>query len=217
MVQKIRKKTKKGPKAPHAIPLAIVMTALYGFQREGRDFRRTIDDPSRLRAALRLHLDQEVLTADRVLSPGEYAGWTLRTAPARLVEMFSRNGVIPMGPPEAEDEAGTQPRLGLLHCVAVAQGRHLDDLSGRIGRDWSELGAVAFQNSVLPAFNLIPSYDLLLYPPPVHARDINRAVAVLNRMTEDAFHQAGRTLPEPFDPLPEPILSAIPVEEACRK
>ncbi|HEY4484811.1 MAG TPA: hypothetical protein VI702_00605 [Nitrospiria bacterium] len=216
MVQKIRKKTKKGPKAPHAIPLAIVLTALYGFQREGRDFRRTFDDPARLRAALRLHLDQEVLTADRVLSPGEYAGWSLRNAPARLFGMFSRDGVIPMGPPR-EEEAGTHPRLGLLPCVAVVQGRHLDSLSDRIGRDWAELASVAFQNSVRSAFNLIPSYDQLLYPPPVHARDINRAVEVLNRMVEDAFHQAGRSRPGPFDPLPGDILAVIPLEEACPK
>jgi len=213
MVQKIKKKVKKGPKAPHAVPLAIVMTALYGFQREGRDFRGSFEDPAKVRAALRLQLDQEIIPADRVLSSKEYREWGLKDAPGRLVGMFSRPGSIPMGPSSDEEDPGTRPRLGILPLIAVVKGMQLESFGERIGRDWSEVARVAFQNSVYPAFHLIAGYDLLLYTPSHHARDMNRAIAAINRMTEEAFHQAGRPYPGPFDPLPEEVLSRIPVQE----
>ncbi|MBI3610442.1 MAG: hypothetical protein HY204_07055 [Nitrospirae bacterium] len=214
MVQKIKKKVKKGPKAPHAVPLAIVMTALYGFQREGRDFRRSFDDTVKLRAALRLQLDQEVIPADRVLSFREYRDWGLRPSPGRLAEMFSRSGILPMGPAPEEEDPGALPRLGILPMVAVVKGQHLERFSEMINREWPEVVRVAFQNSVYPAFNLIAGYDLLLYTPPHHARDVNRAIAALNEMMEDAFHQAGRTYPGSFSPFPDDVLSRIPLQES---
>jgi hypothetical protein len=213
MVRKIRKKVKKGPKAPHAVPLAVVMTALYGFQREGRDFRRPFEDPARLRAALRLQLEQDVIPADRVLSYHEYLEWGLKDCPGRLAEMFSRSGSIPMGPGSDEEDLGSRPRLGILPIVAVVKGTLLETFGGRIGREWSEVARVAFQNSVYPAFNLIAGYDLLIYTPSHHAREMNRSIAAINQMTEEAFHQAGRPYPGPFDPLPEEILSRIPLQE----
>ena len=213
MVQKIRKKVKKGPKAPHAVPLAIVMTALYGFESQGRDFRRSFDDPARLRAAVRLQLDQDVIPADRVLSMKEYQDWGLKSSPGRLAEMFSRPAIIPMGPAVDEEDIGQRPRLGILPIVAVVKGMQLETFGGRIGREWSEVARVAFQNSVYPAFNLIAGYDLLLYSSPHHARDVNHAISAINRMMEDAFHQAGRPYPGPFDPLPDETLSRIPLQE----
>jgi hypothetical protein len=214
MVQKIRKKIKKGPKAPHAVPLAIVMTALYGIPRDGRDFRDPFEDYSRLRAALKLLLDQEVIAADRVLSPSEYLDWGLKESPGRLVEMFLRAGTIPMGPAAGEEDLGSRPRLGILPVIAVVKGQSLDRFSETMGREWPEVGRVAFQNSIYPAFHLIPGYDLLLYAPLCHARVLNRGIEVLNRLTEDAFHQAGRLYPGPFDPLPDDRLSRIPLKEA---
>jgi len=214
MVQKIKRKVKKGPKAPHAVPLAIVMTALYGFERAGRDFRRSFEDMDRLRAALRLQLDQEIIPADRVLSFREYLDWGLKSSPGRLVEMFSRSGCIPMGPAVGEEDHGPRPRLGILPIIAVVKGNQLETFGGRIGREWSELARVAFQNSVYPAFNLIAGYDLLLYQPPHHARDINGAIAAVNQMMEDAFHHADRAYPGPFDPFPIDALSRIPIQES---
>jgi len=213
MVQKIKKKIKKGPKAPHAVPLAVVMTALYGFQREGRDFRRSFEEPAKLRAALRLQLDQEIIPADRVLSCREYLEWGLKDCPGRLAEMFSRSGSIPMGPGLDEEDLGSRPRLGVLPIIAVVKGALLESFGGRIGREWSEVARVAFQNSVYPAFNLIAGYDLLLYTPSHHARDLNRSIAAINQMTEEAFRQAGRPYPGPFDPLPENVLARIPLQE----
>jgi len=213
MVQKIRKKIKKGPKAPHAIPLAIVMTALYGIQREGRDFRRPFGDMTKLRGALRQQAEQEIIPADRVLSPREYREWGLRGSPGRLAGMFSRLGSIPMGPAVDEEDLGPIPRLGILPLIAIVKGSQLEPFGEGLGREWSEVAAVAFQNSVYPALNLIAGYDLLLYRPPHHSRDINRSIATLDQIVQDAFQQAGRPYPGPFDPFPENLLSAIPLEE----
>lgn len=213
MVQKIRKKIKRGPRAPHAVPLAIAMTALYGIQRDGRDFRHPFEDYSRLRAALKLLLDQEVIAADRVLSPTEYLDWGLKESPGRLGEMFLRAGSIPMGTAVAEEDLGSQPRMGILPVIAVVKGQFLDRFSETIHREWPEVGRVVFQNSIFPAFHLIPGYDLLLYAPLCPARVLNRGIEVLNQITEDAFHQAGRPYPGPFDLMPEDALSGIPLQE----
>ncbi|MEK6683946.1 MAG: hypothetical protein AABY46_04735, partial [Nitrospirota bacterium] len=213
MVQKIRKKVKKGPKAPHAVPLAIVMTALYGFERKGRDFRQTFEDPVQLRAALRQQLDQEPIPADRVLSFYEYRDWGLKSAPGRLSGMFSKTGLIPMGPPLEEEEASAFPQLGILPTVAIVKAEHLESFSGKLGDEWHEVARVAFQNSVYPTFNLIPGYDLLLYMPICHARDTNRAITALNHVTQEAFDQAGRPYPGPFQMFPVDVLARIPLQE----
>jgi hypothetical protein len=213
MVQKIKRRVKKGPKAPHAVPLAIVMTALYGIQREGRDFRLTFENPSQLRAALRQQLDQEPIPADRVLSFYEYRDWGLKSAPGRLAGMFSKAGLIPMGPPLEEEEARAFPQLGILPTVAIVKAEHLESFSEKLGDEWYEVARVAFQNSVYPTFNLIPSYDLLLYTPVCHARDTNRAITALNHVTEEAFDQAGRPYPGPFQMFPNDVLARIPLQE----
>jgi hypothetical protein len=217
MVHKIKKKIKKGPKASYVIPLAIVMTALYGFECSGRDFRRSFDDVVNLRAALQLQLDQEIIPADRVLSSQEYLDWGLKSSPGRLAEIFSRPGFIPMGPAVDEEDTEPRPRIGILPIIAVVKGMQLENFGERLGREWSEVARVAFQNSVYPAFNLIAGYDRLLYQPPNHARGINGAIAAINQMMEDAFHQAGRPYPGSFDPFPDDSLSRIPVQEAISK
>ena len=217
MVKKIKKKIKKGPKASYAVPLAIVMTALFGFECAGRDFRRPFDDLVKLRAALRLQLDQEIIPADRVLSFQEYLDWKLKSAPGRLAEMFSRSGAIPMGPVIEEGEEDSSPLLGILPIIVVVKGMELEAFGERIGQDWPEVARVAFQNSVFPTFNLIAGYDRLLYQPPHHARDINRSLAAINHLMEDAFRQAGRPYPGAFDSFPEDSLSGIPVQEAISR
>lgn len=217
MVLKIKKKFKKGPKAPHAVPLAVAMTALFGLERRGRDLRHPFEAPQKVRSALRLHLNEDLLCADRILSAQEYLEWGLRNSPARLVEMFSRQGLIPMGPPADEEDLGDDPRLGILPLVAVVRGQALESLSGRLGLEWPEVASVAFQNSIQPSLNLIPGYDLLLFRPPHHARNLNSAVRVLNQSLQDAFSRAGRSYPGDLDLLPEALLREIPLQEPCSR
>src|SRR3990167_8836425 len=163
MVKKIKKKGQRGPKALFAIPLAMAMTALYGTRLQGKDFRRVFEAPDFLRKALQLHLEEELIIADRPLSADEYAGWGFRSKPARLAEMFSKSGVIPMGPPigaVGESDPESSPRLGVFPMIALVQEKALGVFSSKLSEEFSELSRVAFQNAVFPALQLIPGYDL---------------------------------------------------------
>ena len=217
MVRKIKKKTKKGPKAPHSIPLAIAMTALYGPQCEGRDFRHTFEDPPRLRAALRLQLDQDIIPSDRVISFREYLDWQLNASPGRLAGMFASFGFIPMGPPVDEEEAGKMPRLGILPMLAIVKAKDFQTFSDQIHQEWGEVPQVAFHNSISSTFSLIPGYDRLILQPPCPARDLNRAIRSLNQNMEEAFHTTGYPYPGPFEPFPDEVLVRIPIQEAIPK
>ena len=223
MVIKIKKRLKKGPQAPHAVPLVMAMTALYGSRRQGKEFRHPIAEIGKLRATLGDYLGQTVLPADRPLSPSEYLGWGLRATPGQLAKTFSVSGVIPMWPmgsatPEGEpkEEGEGRPRLGLLPLVVLVKAKDLDALATTIGREWPELSRVALQNILYPAFGMIPGYDLLLFLPPCHGRDLNHAIEGLNRLVEDEYRKSGVPLPTRFDPLPEHALAAIPWTEVYR-
>ena len=143
MVRKIKRRLKKGPQAPHAVPLVMAMTALYGIRRKGKEFRHTIAEIAKLRATLGDYFGQTVLPADRPLSASEYLGWALRATPGQLAKTFSVSGVIPMGPatPEGEpkEEGEDRPRLGLLPLVVLVKAKDIDALANTIGREWPEL------------------------------------------------------------------------------
>jgi hypothetical protein len=210
MVQKIRKKTKKGPKASYAVPMVLVMTCLYGFKREGREFRAMLECPESLRTVLAGHFGQGVVLSERPLSKREYLEWGLRSEPGRLAEMFGRSGLIPMGPAVTEEDFGTSPRFGILPFLALVKGR---DLEAFFQRDWpelSEVSRVALQNRLYPTFNLIPGYDLLLYPAPCHARQINAAIVSLNAILEAEFERGGIPIPEPFGLCTNQEIEGIP-------
>ncbi len=209
MVHKIRKKTKKGPKASYAVPMVLVMTCLYGFKREGREFRGMLERPDSLGTLLAGHFGQEVVLAERPLSIREYLEWGLRSQPGRLAEMFGRSGLIPMGPAVTEEDLGTFPRLGILPFLVLIKGR---DLEAFIRRDWpelSEVACVALQNCLYPTFNLIPGYDLLLYSAPCHARQINGAIVTVSAILEAEFERGGIACPEPFDLCPDEEIEGI--------
>ena len=212
MVKKIKKKIKKGSKGSYAVPMGMAITCLYGIRLEGRDFRRCFDAPEKVREVLNRHLTRPVLMADRVLSRVEYSEWGLRSAPGRLAEMFSRSDMIPMGPPTGGEE-GDRPILGILPLLVLVKGKDLEGFIHRAAVEFSEVNRVAFQNSAASGFNLIPSYDQLLYSPPCHARQLNQAVAVISRMMEEAFYNAGRTPPERFELFEEELIAAIPLSE----
>ncbi|MCI0526336.1 MAG: hypothetical protein L0Y56_02620 [Nitrospira sp.] len=216
MVKKIKKKSKKGPGAKFAIPMAMPLTCLYGLRLEGRDFRQIFDTPGKVREVLLTHLLQEVMIGDRVLSRAEYLQWGLKSAPGRLAGMFSRSGTIPMGPPVNELEEDAQPRLGILTLLALVKGKELEGFLRRGMQEFSEVLQVAFQNSVRTCFSLIPGYDQLIYSPPCHVRDLNGAISFLNNMVEESFYRAGVPFPGPFEVFEGSILSSIPLNEAIR-
>lgn len=217
MVKKIKKRFQRGPKATVAIPLAMALTALYGARREGKEFRAQFDPIEGVRSALRLHLEQEVLIADRALSTAEYRSWGFKSRPARLAEMFSKTGVIPMGEATNRDDQEGPPRLALLPMVALVQERELEAFSQKLSEDLAELPRVTFQNAVSPTFQLIPSYDLLLYRPPCPAQGINHAIEELNGAMKEAFGQASVPFPGDFPLLPEDEIRLIPLKENCAK
>ncbi|HSG04767.1 MAG TPA: hypothetical protein VLB09_00055 [Nitrospiria bacterium] len=214
MVKKIKKRIKKGPKAPYASLLVIPMTVLYGPERKGRDFRDLIDEPARIKSALEQWLGPDVIPADRTLSIEEFRGWATTSSPGRLGGMFAKTGRIPMGPASGETDTGDAPFPGIYPLLAIRKGRDLDALFKLIGSEFPEVARVAFHNALGPSLNLIPGYDHLLHSPVVHVRDLNRGIDILNRLTEDAFHQAGKPYPGPFPPLKDPFISSFPVYEA---
>lgn len=217
MVKRIKKKVQRGPKALVAVPLTMAMTALYGLRRQGKDFRERFDSPEAIGSALRLHFEQEIVIADRPLSEREYLTWNFKSRPARLAEMFSKSGVIPMGPAADRDDQEGPPRLGILPMVALVQERDLQAFSERLSEELSEVSRVTFQNAIHPALQLIPGYDLLLYRLPCPAQGINHAIEELNGAMKEAFDQASIPPPDLFPLLPEEKISVIPLKEPCSK
>ncbi|MFY9268307.1 MAG: hypothetical protein WAO55_01005 [Candidatus Manganitrophaceae bacterium] len=217
MIKKIKKKIQKGPKAVEAVPMAIALTALYGPRREGKDFRHRFERADEIRSVLQLHLEQPLILADRPLSAGEYLSWGLKSRPARLAEMFSKSGILPMGEAVESDDPEEQPRLGILPMVALVQEREIDDFSERLMEEFAEVSRTALQNAIYPALGLIPGYDLLLYSLPSLAQGLNHAIDSLNASLREAFEQAAVSFPGPFSSLPESVLGSIPLKETCVK
>lgn len=217
MVKKIKKKIQRGPKATYAVPMVMAFTALYGPRREGKDFRHPLEGADDIRSALQLHLGQPLILADRPLSMAEYLSWGFKSRPARLAEMFSKSGTLPMGPAVGHDDLEGEPRLGVLPIVALVQDRGIDDFSERLAEDFAEVSRVAFQNAVYPALGLIPGYDLLLYSPPCPAQGLNHAIDSLNASLKEVFEQAAVPFPGPFSSIPESALAPIPLKEPCTK
>ena len=194
----------------------MALTALYGPRREGKDYRHPLERADEIRSVLQRHLEQPLILADRPLSIAEYLSWGFKSRPARLAEMFSSSGILPMGPAADQDLDG-QPLLGILPMVALVQDRGIDDFSERLAEELAEVSRVAFQNAVYPALGLIPGYDLLLYVPPCPAQGLNHAIDALNASLRDAFEQAAVPFPGPFSSLPESALAPIPLKEPCTK
>lgn len=209
MVIKIRRKVREGPKGYYAVPLALAIACLFGPRRDARDFRRPIEASLRLRSVLVQYLGLEVLVADRPLSLTELTQWDLKAKPGRLAEMFERYGVIPMGPAIGEEEE----RVAILPFITLARGTRLDNLSPFLGKELPEVTHVALQNILAPAFGLIPGYDTFLHYPPVHLRDLNRALGGLGMMVQHEFEKAGLTYSEDLPTLPLDTLKAIPIQE----
>jgi len=216
VVNKIKKKIQKGPKAVYAVPIVMAVTALYGPRRVGKDFRHLLEGANEIRSALQCHLGQPIILADRPLSVSEYLSWGFKSRPARLAEMFSNSGILPMGHAVDNDLEGA-PQLCILPMTALVQEREINHFSERLSEDFDEVGRVAFQNAIYPALGLIPGYDLLLYAPPCPAQGLNYAIESLNASLREAFEQAAVPFPGPFLTIPEVALASIPLKEPCTK
>jgi len=212
MVKKIKKKIKKGPKGSYAVPMCMALTCLYGIRLEGKDFRRSLEAPEKVRNVLMDHLGQRVLVGDRVLSQFEYIDWGLKSTPSRLAHQFSQSEFIPLESPTGHDEEG-RPVLGILPILVLLKGKEVEAFLRKAVGEFSEVNRVAFQNSVASVFNLIPGYDQLLYSPPCHPRQLDDALSTLNDMMDDSFYKAGVPSPGPFEPFPEEFLTRIPLSE----
>ena len=212
MVKKIKKKVKKGPAGIYAVPMAMVLTGLYGLRLEGRDLRRRFESPGEIREVLASHLGNRVQIAERLLSPDEYRDWEYRMAPARAAERFSGFDFIPAETPIASEETA-RPSLGVLPLVALMKGRGVGPFLKMEPAAFSEINHVCFQNAVSADLNLIPGYDQLLYAPPVHAKQLNGAIGLLDAMARDAFDKGDVPYPGPFEKFDDRDLSGIPVSE----
>lgn len=191
MVKKIRKLTKKGPRANYAIPMVMGMTCLFGIKREGRDFFSAMESPEQLSLILSSHLGQEVVVGERPLSKAEYLDWGFRAEPGKLAEMFAKSGVIPMGPSTGEEDLGDSPRLGILPLLTVLKGRDLEGFQKSHETSFSEIHRVSLEKIFYPAFNMIPSYDLFLFHGPLHAQRINDIISSLNFQVKTASKGIG--------------------------
>jgi hypothetical protein len=212
MVKKIKKKIKKGPGGTVAVPMAMVLAGLYGSRLRGGDLRRPFESPGKIREVLESHLGRRVTIAERPLSPDELRDWEFRTTPGRLAGRFSSTDFFPIDPPGAIGD-GEAPRLGILPLLVLAKGRDLAAILEEKPSEFSEINRVAFQNAAAATFNLIPGYDQLLWSPPVHAKRLNGAIAVLDAMVKEAYDRADVTYPGPFDRIDDGVLSGIPVSE----
>jgi len=191
LVKKIRKLTKKGPRANYAIPMLIGMTCLYGIKREGRDFFNALESPEQLSLILSSHLGQEVVVGDRPVRKTEYLDWGFRAEPGKLAEMFAKSGIIPMGPSMGEEDLGDSPRLGILPLLTILKGRDLEGFLKANETSFSEIHRVSLEKIFYPAFNMIPSYDLFLFHGPLHAQRIKDIIASLNFQMETASKGIG--------------------------
>ena len=111
------------------------------------------------------------------------------------------------------DELSDDPRLGILVLVALVKGERLNEFSGRLGEELSELDRVAFENAVNPALQIIPGYDRLLYIPPLLAASLNAGIDHLNHLVEEAFEKGSVPYPGAFVPSPAERLASIPTHE----
>jgi len=203
MVKKIRKTFKKGPKADYSVPMVFVMTGLYGFKREGKDFFWELEKAEDLRMILSDHLGYPVVLGERPLSREEYLKWSLKAEPGKLAQMFAPSRMISMGPYVHPVDDGKEPRLGILPLLCLVKGRGLKEF---LNHSWFQLPEVtqATLNRILySAFNMIPGYDLLLYPGPLHPRRINEGISWINGELEAEAGRSSSVLEmkiPPFDP-----------------
>jgi len=209
MVRKIKRKVKAGPETPCAVPLVLVVTALAGPRREGRDVRRSFSPAWQLRDFFLDHVDLDAISTNRPLSLDEYVAWPGATDLKWAIRAAGEPGaILTTTPDEATDVSG--PQLGVIPLIASVPGSELESLSRLWREDFPEVARAALVTIFNETWGLIPGYDHPLFVPPCHAQDLNAAIAHLNALVADECVLGGVSQPRPFGVCAERMLAMIP-------
>lgn len=209
MVQKIRKKTKGGADAPRLVPLVLVVSALAGPRRGGRDVRRPFSPAWRLREIFVDHFDLDVVSTDRPLDMEEYVRWPGAVDPLWAMRAAGEHKVVLTKTPQEYDDDSI--RAGIVPILALVAGSRLDELAALWAADLPEVARVGLTGAFNEAFNLIPGYDRVVFAGPRPARDLNGLIGHLHALVGDECASGGVAPPSPFPLCPERVLAAGPV------
>ncbi len=208
MVKKIKKKSPAGASGWRGVPLALVVTALAGPRREGRDVLRLFSPTWRLREIFLDHFSLEVVSTDRPLTLAEFAAWPGLTDPSWAFKSAGGHGVVLTKTTVEEVDEG--PRLGVVPLVVRLLAPDLDRLPGLWDEDFPEVARVALTTAFTEAMNLIPGYDRAVWSGPRPARDLNALINHLNALVADEFSLTGVERPRPFPHAPDRLAATIP-------
>jgi hypothetical protein len=208
VVKKIKKKSPAGSSGWRGVPLALVVTALAGPRREGRDVLRPFSPAWRLREIFLDHFSLEVVSTDRPLTLAEFTAWPGLADPAWAFKSAGGHGVVLTKAPV--DEVGEGPRLGAVPVVVRLMASDLDRLSDLWAEDFPEVARVALTAAFTEAMNLIPGYDRAVWTGPRPARDLNALINHLNALVADECAMAGVDQPRRFPLAADQRTAAIP-------
>jgi hypothetical protein len=208
VVKKIKKKSPAGASGWRGVPLALVVTALAGPRREGRDVLRPFSPAWRLREIFLDHFSLEVVSTDRPMTLGEFMAWPGLADPAWVFKSAGGHGVVLTKAPVEEGSEGL--RLGVVPLVVRLMASDLDRLSELWAEDFPEVARVALTNAFNEAMNLIPGYDRAVWSGPRPARDLNALINHLNALVADECSLAGVDAPRRFPLGAEQRLATIP-------
>lgn len=208
MVKKIKKKSPAGASGWRGVPLAVVVTALAGPRREGRDVLRPFSPTWRLREIFLDHFSLEVVSTDRPLTLGEFTAWPGVIDPAWAFKSAGDHGVVLTKAPVEETSEG--PRLGVVPLVVRLLASDLDRLADLWADDFPEVARVGLTAALNDAMNLIPGYDRAVWTGPRPARDLNALIIHLNALVADECSLAGVEPPRRFSLGSDLRIAAIP-------
>jgi hypothetical protein len=208
VVKKIKKKSPAGSSGWRGVPLALVVTALAGPRREGRDVLRAFSPAWRLREIFLDHFSLEVVSTDRPMTLGEFTAWPGLVDPAWAFKSAGGHGVVLTKAPV--EEASEGPRLGVVPIVVRLMASDLDRLPELWAEDFPEVARVALTNTFTEAMNLIPGYDRAVWSGPRPARDLNALINHLNALVADECSMAGVEAPRRFPLGADQRIAAIP-------
>jgi hypothetical protein len=209
MVRKIKKRVSGGPAVAFAVPLAMVVTALAGPRREGRDVFRAFSPAWQLRDFFLDHFDVDIVTTNRPLSLDEYLKWPGAADPAWALRAAGEHRAVLTKAPEGgpEDPA---IRLGIVPLVARIAAAERARLASLWDTEFPEVARASLAGIFDGVFGLIPGYDRMVFCGPRPARDLNGVIAHLSALVADECLLAGVPLPRSFPACSDRLLATIP-------